>query len=121
MAGDEHGSIWIESTRDPDGQPVCLVTFDKLQYYAPVEDVRATAIDLVTCAAYAEMMMTLITRLDLPAATVSAFATDLLAGAYAAFSMVSAERARRSDGKGREIRIPLSDLAIASLGHLRLK
>ena len=55
MAGDEHGSIWIESTRDPDGQPVCLVTFDKLQYYAPVEDVRATAIDLVTCAAYAEM------------------------------------------------------------------
>lgn len=57
MAGDEHGSIWIESTRDPDGQPVCLVTFDKLQYYAPVEDVRATAIDLV-----------------------SAFATDLLAG-----------------------------------------
>ena len=80
MAGDEHGSIWIESTRDPDGQPVCLVTFDKLQYYAPVEDVWATAIDLVTCAAYAEMMMTLITRLDLPAATVSAFATDLLAG-----------------------------------------
>jgi 2-methylfumaryl-CoA isomerase len=45
-------------------------------------------------------------------------AWDLLAGAYAAFSMVSAERARRADGKGREIRIPLSDLAIASLGHL---
>jgi 2-methylfumaryl-CoA isomerase len=45
-------------------------------------------------------------------------AWDLLAGAYAAFSMVSAERARRLDGKGREIRIPLSDLAIASLGHL---
>ena len=45
-------------------------------------------------------------------------AWDLLAGAYAAFSMVSAERARRSDGQGREIRIPLSDLAIASLGHL---
>ena len=45
-------------------------------------------------------------------------AWDLLAGAYAAFSMVSAERARRADGRGREIRIPLSDLAIASLGHL---
>jgi 2-methylfumaryl-CoA isomerase len=45
-------------------------------------------------------------------------AWDLLAGAYAAFSMVSADRARRADGKGREIRIPLSDLAIASLGHL---
>jgi len=45
-------------------------------------------------------------------------AWDLLAGAYAAFLMVSAERARRADGRGREIRIPLSDLAIASLGHL---
>ena len=45
-------------------------------------------------------------------------AWDLLAGAYAAFSMVSAERARRVDHRGREIRIPLSDIAIASLGHL---
>jgi 2-methylfumaryl-CoA isomerase len=45
-------------------------------------------------------------------------AWDLLTGAYAAFALVSAERARRLDGKGREIRIPLSDMAIASLGHL---
>jgi 2-methylfumaryl-CoA isomerase len=45
-------------------------------------------------------------------------AWDLLAGAYAAFALVSAERARRATGEGREIRIPLSDLAIASLGHL---
>jgi 2-methylfumaryl-CoA isomerase len=45
-------------------------------------------------------------------------AWDLLAGAYAAFAMVSAERARRADGQGREVRIPLSDIAIASLGHL---
>jgi 2-methylfumaryl-CoA isomerase len=45
-------------------------------------------------------------------------AWDLLTGAYAAFALVSAERARRMDGKGREIRIPLSDMAIASLGHL---
>lgn len=45
-------------------------------------------------------------------------AWDLLAGAYAAFTLVGAERARRQDGRGREIRIPLSDLAIASLGHL---
>ena len=45
-------------------------------------------------------------------------AWDLLAGAYAAFSMVAAERARRADHRGREIRIPLSDIAIASLGHL---
>jgi 2-methylfumaryl-CoA isomerase len=45
-------------------------------------------------------------------------AWDLITGAYAAFALVSAERARQTDGKGREIRIPLSDVAIASLGHL---
>jgi 2-methylfumaryl-CoA isomerase len=45
-------------------------------------------------------------------------AWDLLAGAYAAFTLLAAERARRQDGRGQEIRIPLSDLAIASLGHL---
>lgn len=45
-------------------------------------------------------------------------AWDLMTGAYAAFALVSAERARRLDGKGREVRIPLSDVAIASLSHL---
>lgn len=45
-------------------------------------------------------------------------AWDLTAGAYGAFALVSAERARRLDGRGREVRIPLSDIAIASLGHL---
>jgi 2-methylfumaryl-CoA isomerase len=45
-------------------------------------------------------------------------AWDLLAGAYAAFTLMAAERARRTTGEGREVRIPLSDLAIASLGHL---
>ncbi len=45
-------------------------------------------------------------------------AWDLLAGAYAAFALVAAERSRRETGRGREVRVPLSDLAIASLGHL---
>ena len=45
-------------------------------------------------------------------------AWDLLAGAYAAFSLLAAARARESDGRGREVRIALSDLAIACLGHL---
>jgi 2-methylfumaryl-CoA isomerase len=45
-------------------------------------------------------------------------AWDLMAGAYAAFALMAAERARRITGEGREIRIPLSDLAIASLGNL---
>ena len=45
-------------------------------------------------------------------------AWDLLAGAYGAFALMAAERSRRETGAGREVRIPLSDLAIASLGHL---
>jgi 2-methylfumaryl-CoA isomerase len=45
-------------------------------------------------------------------------AWDLLAGAYAAFALLAAERDRQGTGKGREVRIPLADLAIASLGHL---
>lgn len=45
-------------------------------------------------------------------------AWDLLAGAYAAFSLLAAERSRRSTGKGTEIRLPLGDLAAATLANL---
>jgi 2-methylfumaryl-CoA isomerase len=45
-------------------------------------------------------------------------AWDLLAGAYAAFTLLAAERHRRDTGQGQEIRVPLSDVAMASLGHL---
>jgi 2-methylfumaryl-CoA isomerase len=45
-------------------------------------------------------------------------AWDLLAGAYAAFSLLAAERHRRDTGEGQEVRVPLSDMAITSLGHL---
>ena len=45
-------------------------------------------------------------------------AWDLLTGAYAAFCLVSAERSRRETGRGQEIRLPLSDVAIATLGLL---
>ena len=45
-------------------------------------------------------------------------AWDLLAGAYAAFALLAAERHRRDTGQGQEVRVPLSDIAIASLGHL---
>ena len=72
--------LWIISTRDPDGQPVCEITWDAKRWYAPVADVRQTAIDLVTCAAYAEMMMKL-AGLGLPAVHVSAFTSDLLSDA----------------------------------------
>jgi hypothetical protein len=77
----ENDSIWIESTRGPDDEPACLITFGPLQYYAPVEDVRATALDLITCAAYAELMMTMVVKVGLGPDVVSRFATDLLSGA----------------------------------------
>lgn len=76
----EDGSIWIESTRGPDDEPVCLITFGALQWYAPVADVRATALDLIACAAYAEMMMTMVIRAGVPPEMVSQFTTDLLSG-----------------------------------------
>lgn len=45
-------------------------------------------------------------------------AWDLLTGAYAAFTLVSALMARRATGQGQEIRIPLSDIAAATLANL---
>ncbi|MGH6957506.1 MAG: CoA transferase [Caulobacteraceae bacterium] len=45
-------------------------------------------------------------------------AWDLITGAYAAFALVSAERARRGGGGGCEVRIPLSDIAAATLANL---
>jgi 2-methylfumaryl-CoA isomerase len=47
-------------------------------------------------------------------------AWDFITGAYAALSLVSAERARRGGGGGREIRIPLSDIAATSLANFGL-
>jgi 2-methylfumaryl-CoA isomerase len=45
-------------------------------------------------------------------------AWDLLTGAYAAFAALAAERQRRMNGQGQEILVPLSDMALASLGHM---
>jgi 2-methylfumaryl-CoA isomerase len=45
-------------------------------------------------------------------------AWDLLAGAYAAFSLLAAERERRIHGMGRHMRLALSDLAAATMGNL---
>jgi hypothetical protein len=75
----EHGdSIWIESTRDPDGEPVCQIAWGTLKWYASVDDVRETALDLVACAAYAELMMTMVLRVGVPPEMASQLATDLL-------------------------------------------
>jgi len=45
-------------------------------------------------------------------------AWDLVTGAYAAFAMVAAARHRAATGEGGEVRIPLSDVGIATVGNL---
>lgn len=45
-------------------------------------------------------------------------AWDLLTGAFAAFNMVAALLARMRNGQGREIRIPLSDVAASALANM---
>lgn len=45
-------------------------------------------------------------------------AWDLLAGGYGAFALLAAERDRRLTGRGREVRLALSDVAAATLGNL---
>jgi hypothetical protein len=71
-------TIWIVSVRDPDGRPVCELSWGGERWHAPVTDVRQTAMDLVSCAAYAEFIHLLITKLDLPPATVEAVTLDLM-------------------------------------------
>lgn len=45
-------------------------------------------------------------------------AWDLLTGSYGAFALLAAYLRRQQTGQGAEIRLPLSDVAAASLGHL---
>lgn len=45
-------------------------------------------------------------------------AWDLSTGLYAAFALLAAERHRTATGEGGEVRVPLGDVAIASLGAL---
>lgn len=45
-------------------------------------------------------------------------AWDLLTGSYAAFALLAALRHRDETGQGQEVRLPLSDVAIGTLGNL---
>src|SRR5690606_33797120 len=45
-------------------------------------------------------------------------AWDLLTGSLAALSLLASERRRRETGEGEEVRVPLSDVAISTLGNL---
>ena len=78
----------------------------------------ATAVDYTVNAAAGIPMMTGPQALGAEPVNSVLPAWDLLAGAYGAFSLLAAERSRRDGGPGGEIRLPLGDLAAASLGHL---
>jgi len=71
-------ALWVASTRDPDGEPVCELTWGPVQWYAPVADVRQTALDLVSCAAYADMIKLLIAKVGLEPAVVEQVTLDLM-------------------------------------------
>src|SRR5262245_1668750 len=45
-------------------------------------------------------------------------AWDLLTGATAAYALLAAERQRRATATGQEVRVPLGDVAMATLGNL---
>lgn len=47
-------------------------------------------------------------------------AWDLLTGAYGAFALLAAERHRRVSGLGQEVRLPLGDIAMASIANIGL-
>jgi hypothetical protein len=72
-------TIWVTSVRDPDGATVCEISWGGQEWYPSVAAIRMTALDLVTCAAYAEMMMKLI-GLGLPKEHVLKFTADMLSG-----------------------------------------
>lgn len=53
--------IWIESTRGRhDMGSACLIRWGAIEKYAPIVDVRQTAEDLFTCAAYADLIAELL-------------------------------------------------------------
>jgi hypothetical protein len=107
-------TIWITSTRGPDDEPVCELSWGGERWYAPVADVRQTAMDLVSCAAYAEWIHLLITRVGLPPAAVESVTLDLMRiggrtrdhGTDATISLFPASGTVRATGK-REPRVIL--------------
>lgn len=78
-----------------------------------------TAVDYTVNAALGVPLMTGPTDLpdDQPVNHVLP-AWDLMTGAYAAFALLAAERRRQATGDGQEIRLPLADVALASLGNI---
>ena len=78
----------------------------------------ATAVDYTINAAVGYPLMTGPPALgDAPVNHVLP-AWDLLTGATATYALLAAERHRRQSGSGQEVRVPLGDVAMATLGNL---
>jgi hypothetical protein len=70
--------ITIESTRDRHNHGhACLIRWGAQEWYAPVADVRTTAEDLFTCAAYADLIGELL-RIGLPRPQIAQMTTAML-------------------------------------------
>lgn len=70
--------IYIESTRDRGNHGnACLLRWGAQEWYAPVPDVRQTAEDLFTCAAYADLIGELI-RIGVPAHVITGLTSAML-------------------------------------------
>jgi|RhiMetdeSRZDD1v2_1073273.scaffolds.fasta_scaffold01487_30 2-methylfumaryl-CoA isomerase len=78
----------------------------------------ATAVDYTINAAVGYPLITGPPELDGAPINHVLPAWDLLTGATAAYALLAAERHRRRSGKGQEVRAPLGDVAMATLGNL---
>jgi hypothetical protein len=120
--------IWIASVRDPDGQPVCELTWGDQTWCAPVADVRQTAVDLLSCAAYAEWIHLLVTKVGLPPADVKEITLDLMRiggrtrdhGTDATVDLVPASGTRDDGGRESVVLLRRGDTTgMISLGAAR--
>ena len=78
----------------------------------------ATALDYTVNAAVGVPLMTGPESLDGEPVNHVLPAWDLITGCYGAMTLLAAERHRRATGEGGEIRLPLADVAFATMGHL---
>ncbi|MEV0586345.1 hypothetical protein [Nonomuraea sp. NPDC050310] len=71
-------AIFILGNRDPDAPPSCLISWCGQDWVADVKHVRSTALDLMTCAAYADMLLHLTLQLGIDPSTAGGFAGSLI-------------------------------------------
>lgn len=88
MSSDEESvTIWINSTRDRQNYgPACHIVWEELEWYASVDEVRSTALQLVWCAAYGDMIAELF-KIGLPREMIAALVGGMLSHSEAVAEM----------------------------------